>query len=343
MATAYYPLQVGDSIIRPQQADSVPQQNQESFAVSGDKDSAVGYFTNHPGDIIRLQSSAIHIAPVLPGPVAAPARHSEIILPRWNFNSNFLKENGLTRKVSRTGFLKDGKPAYKAGSIKPNNIIPKGRNIENLDWFLSIFVFITLLFIWIRLFYGKYFSLLANALGSFHISVKLFREKNIMIRRVSIVLDFIYLLVVSVFAFELAAHFNWFSSVVSRFNQFLILLNIIMLYSLIRMALLRFTGYLFLKYNLFSQYIHNSFVVNKGTGIALFPVVIAAYYFPVTLVSAVLYTGLSIMMVSFVLKGVRAFQIINRKDVVLFYLILYLCTLEILPLLIGYKVIISLI
>ena len=134
-----------------------------------------------------------------------------------------------------------------------------------------------------------------------------------MVRRVSIVLDFIYLVVLSIFTFELGTRFNWFSSNLSRFNQYMLLLNIIMMYSLIRLALLRLTGHLFLNYNLFSEYIHSSFVVNKGTGIIMFPVVIAAHYFPFQLVSVILFAGLIILMISFILKSVRAYQIIKRK------------------------------
>jgi hypothetical protein len=344
MAIAYYPLQVSDTVLRPQQADTVSTQQRSESAEPGDEDSAVGYFLNHPGDIIRIQSSALRLTPIIRAPAPPAYKKSDILLPEWNFNSNFLTNNGLARMVSKGSFLKAGNPEYTTtASIKPGKIDTHGRNIQSLDWFLGIFIFLTLLFIWIRLFYGKYFSLLANAVGSFQFSVKLFRERNIMVRRVSIVLDFIYLVVLSVFTFEIGSHFGWFTSGLSRFNQYMLLLNIIMLYSLLRVALLRITGYLFLNYNLFSEYIHNSFVVNKGTGIILFPVVITAHYFPVPLVSVVLLAGLFILVISFILKSIRAYQIIKRKDVVLFYLILYLCTLEILPLLLGYKVIISLI
>jgi len=334
--------QVGDSNIQPLQEDSFSLY-QDPDPVIQDNDSAVGYFIDHPGDIIRIQTSVIKQIQTLPGPVAAPPKKMDIVIPEWNFNTNFFTENELTRTVTSTGYLKSGKKEYIATSAKPENIVPQGRNTQNIDWLLGIFIFITLLFIWIRLFYGKYFSLLANAVGSFHISAKLFRERNVMVRRVSIVLDFIYLVVLSVLTFESAIHFDWFTSGLSRFNEYMLLLNIIMLYALIRIALLRFTGFLFLKHNLFSEYIHNSFVINKGTGIVLFPVVIVAHYFPFQLVSIVLVTGFSILIISLTFKAVRAYQIIRRKDIVLFYLILYLCTLEFLPLLIGYKVIISLI
>jgi hypothetical protein len=95
--------------------------------------------------------------------------------------------------------------------------------------------------------------------------------------------------------------------------------------------------------NLFSEYIHNTLVINKGTGIVLFPIVITARYFPFPLISLVLVAGLCILILGVIWKSIRAYQIIRRKNVVLFYLILYLCTLEFLPLLIGYKVITSLI
>jgi hypothetical protein len=149
--------------------------------------------------------------------------------------------------------------------------------------------------------------------------------------------------VLSVFVFELAIHFNIVKSGMSRFNLFLVFLNIIMLFNLLRVFVLRFTGFLFDNQSLFNEYIHNTFVVNKGIGIALFPVVITAHYLPPTLVTTMLMLGLFIFLLAFIFKGIRAYQIIIRKDILLFYLILYLCTLEILPLLLGYKVIISLI
>jgi hypothetical protein len=93
----------------------------------------------------------------------------------------------------------------------------------------------------------------------------------------------------------------------------------------------------------FSEYIHNTFVINKGLGIALFPVIIMAHYLPYPLIKSVLIIGMGIYAIAFILKSIRGYQIIIRKDILIFYMILYLCTLEILPLLLGYKFVISLI
>jgi len=160
---------------------------------------------------------------------------------------------------------------------------------------LGVFLLLIVLFIWIRIFYSKFFATLANALISFQIAAKLFREKNVLLHRVSIVLDFIYIVVLSVFIYELTLYLELSRSGMSGINLFLLLLNIVMLYALVRIFLLRLTGTLFLVRSMFAEYIHSNFVVNKGMGIALFPVVIMAQYFPPDLVPVVLIAGTLIL------------------------------------------------
>jgi hypothetical protein len=343
MDATFFHFQVGDSILQTQRTDTLGSQSGEPLYQPEQEEPVVGYFGEHPGDIIRIQTARIRTEVVKEVPVEIPKKQA-ILPPEWNFNLNFFTENGLTRAVSRNGFFKQDDQSYVATTgAKPDSIVPRGRNISHLDWFLGIFLVISLLFIWIRLFYGKYFSTLASAVSSFQMSAKLFRERNVLVRRVSIVLDFIYFVMLSVFLYESVTHFNWIRSGMSQFNLYMLFLNIIIIYSLVRIFLLRVTANLFMQRNLFSEYIHNTLVINKGTGIVLFPIVITARYFPYPLISLVLVLGISILILSVIWKSIRAYQIIRRKNVVLFYLILYLCTLEFLPLLIGYKVIISLI
>jgi hypothetical protein len=343
MDAAFFQFQVGDSTLQTQRADSLRTQSAEPAFQTEQEEPVVGYFPDHPGDILRIQSAAIRTVTVKEVPVEIPKKQA-ILPPEWNFNLNFFVENGLTRAVARNGFFKQDEESYVASAgVKPDTIVPHGRNNIHLDWFLGIFLGVSMLFIWIRLFYGKYFDTLASAVSSFQMSSKLFRERNVLVRRVSIVLDFIYFVMLSVFIYESVIHFNWVNSGLNQFNLYMLLLNIIIIYSLVRIALLRITAHLFMQRNLFSEYIHNTLVINKGTGIVLFPIVITAHYFPFPLISLVLVTGLSILILGVIWKTIRAYQIIRRKNVVLFYLILYLCTLEFLPLLIGYKVIMSLI
>jgi hypothetical protein len=307
-------------------------------------DSAVDYFSRQPVMVFHENAVRTNTPKAEESqPVVVPQKKA-ILPPEWNFNLNYFSENDLSRAIGNTNPAKDDQQAFvSTATQRPSDVQPKERPNEHLDWFLAIFLVVALLFIWIRLFYGKYFASLANAISSFQLSGKLFREKNILVRRVSIVLDFIYYVMLAVFIFEAITHFGWVSYSLSRFNLYMLLLNIIIIYSLTRIALLRITGSLFLNRSLFSEYIHNTQVINKGTGILLFPLVITGRYFPYPLISTMLIIGIVCLVLALIWKGIRGYQIIRRKDIVLFYLILYLCTLEFLPLILGCKIIISLI
>ena len=265
------------------------------------------------------------------------------IVPKqeWNTSGNFLTENGLTGIVA--GLNQNETTALQTSTAKPGSINPVPRKESNYDWLLGIFLLLVLLFVWIRVFYNKFFAALASALSSFQLSMKLFQERNILHQRVSIVLDFIYIVVFSVFLFEYIEYTGDSRTGMSGFKLFLLLLNIVMLYTIFRGMVLRMTGALFMVRPLFSEYLHNTFVVNKSMGILLFPVIIMAQYMPYKVIPVILVTGIVIFIAGLLLKAFRAYQIIIRRDILIFYLILYLCTLEILPLLLGYKFVTSLI
>jgi hypothetical protein len=106
---------------------------------------------------------------------------------------------------------------------------------------------------------------------------------------------------------------------------------------------LKLFNHLFQAEIIVAEYVHNNFIINKTIGIVLFPVVFAICYMPENLAHILLWAGLLILGAGIIFKLIRGYQIIIRKDVLFIYLILYLCTLEILPLLLGYKFVTSLI
>jgi hypothetical protein len=262
----------------------------------------------------------------------------------WNSAQNFFFENPLKEQVIAGDTSKSIQDSVKPSiSVQSIRLVPEIRNKGTFDWVLALFILVALLLVWIRLFYGRFFATLATALTSFQISSKLFRERNVLQQRVSRVLDFIYILVIAICIFESVVHFGVIQSNLTHFNQFLLWLNIIIFYSLGRYLILRLTGYVFLVQSIIQEFIHNNYLINRGTGLVLFPLLVMAHYFPSPLVKPLLIVGMGLILSAFFYKALRGYQIIIRNDVILFYLILYLCTLEILPLLLGYKVVTSLI
>jgi hypothetical protein len=210
------------------------------------------------------------------------------------------------------------------------------------NWFFLVLLFILLLFIWIKVFYNKFFSFIANSLVSYQLSAKLFNERNFLLRRVSLVLNVIYHFVLAIFIFEVFTYYKIYPLKLNSYNLFLFILNVLILFTLARTILLGLFNSLFQTAPIVTEYVHNNFIVNKSLGIALFPVVICICYFPDQLTVILYFTGIFLIGIGILFKIIRGYQIIIRRDILFSYLILYLCTLEILPLFIGYKVFISL-
>jgi hypothetical protein len=80
-------------------------------------------------------------------------------------------------------------------------------------------------------------------------------------------------------------------------------------------------------------------LINNATGVALIPIVLLMTYMDDWWVNPVFYLGLGVLIISFIYRQIRAFRIwTTMQGVPFFYFILYICTLEISPLLILFKV-----
>jgi len=84
-------------------------------------------------------------------------------------------------------------------------------------------------------------------------------------------------------------------------------------------------------------YIYNMFLYNCNIGWMIFPLVAIIPYVPYVIAPFLIYSVIFAAVLLYFLKLLRIFQIIHGLNVSVFYFILYLCTLEILPLLLFIK------
>jgi len=84
-------------------------------------------------------------------------------------------------------------------------------------------------------------------------------------------------------------------------------------------------------------YVNSMFLYNHITGLILFPLVAIIPYIAENPAPYVIYIVIALFVISYFLKIFRIFQIIHSQNVSLFYFILYLCSLEFLPLLLFIK------
>ena len=265
---------------------------------------------------------------------------SLLISPETVNNKIFLQ---LLTKSDSEKVLKKG-PVFVNGSsdgqvMHQSSAVLYSRNLINHpnDFVLGMILFIIILIVWIRLAFNKFITGIISAFLSYQISFKMFQQRNSVMKRAFFMLNSIYVIVLSLFIFETLRFYKLQILEFKGLVPFLVLTGIIVLVLLARFILLKLTGYIFDSGNIFAEYIHNVFLANKNLGLFLIPIVIGIAYLPYQLAKISVIIGIALIITTFLFRLVRGFQIIFRKDVFIFYLILYLCTLEILPLLLGYK------
>ena len=247
--------------------------------------------------------------------------------------------------TSSTEFL------YDNVAVSPNNQLFKEHMLQskegspipisrrNGDWFTLALVLVVIGFTWIKAYYFKVFRQLMSAFFSNTVANQMVRDENILVQRASIIMSFIFYLTASLFIYQVSVYFNWdYPFLSDGIVRFLVICLIVAFTYSFKMVLLKALGELFNIDKPVATYIFNIFLINNVMGLVLVPVVLTIAYVVTYSTSYVIYTGITLVIISFIYRMVRAFIIwLSLQGVSFFYLILYFCTLEIAPLLIIIK------
>ncbi len=221
---------------------------------------------------------------------------------------------------------------------KPIKRIPHSPEKKGQDWMLGIVIALLILFIWVRTFYNRYLSLFMRSVFSYLSSVNLYRNKNILFQRSAFVLNIIFVTSAGLFIYNIFSYHNNHFFNMPPFKLFLFYMATIAGIYIAKYITCHIIGFIFYKHELFSEYLHNVFIINKNIGLYLLPIVIALPYVPETFYKWVMMGGFTIVGILLFMRISRGLQIIINKNVSLFYLILYLCIFEILPFMVVYRV-----
>jgi hypothetical protein len=153
----------------------------------------------------------------------------------------------------------------------------------------------------------------------------------------STVFNFISFLVLSLFVYGAAAYFNVSPSGLHPLITILLLFGIVSVTITLRHFVVVSAGKLSGQSDLFNEYLINIYHSYRYCSLALFFLVLLIFYtiiFP-PLVSII--AGFAVMVLFYIYRVTRLFLIFIKRHISIFYLILYLCALEILPILILAK------
>lgn len=222
--------------------------------------------------------------------------------------------------------------------ITPENKKEK-KGFESTDWMLGVIIVSLLLFGWIRVGFGRFVNAVTQAGYNYFASRRLQEEGNIVRSRVFHFMNLLFFINIALFLTQILDYNN-----LTLFNLhgisvfFASLVFWIVLYGLksFSLALLDF---LFLTKGGFLSYNSTVFIYNKIYGFLLLPIVSVLPFVPSHITPIMFKIGIGMFGVFYVLRLFRGLQWGFKNRLSIFYMILYLCALEILPVLILYKLI----
>lgn len=228
--------------------------------------------------------------------------------------------------------------------ITTHNIIQKtntelNNNSSGNDWLIGVLIFVSILFGWIRVFYYKFVKRLSQAIINNSWSKKIFEEKSAVSQRISLVLNILFIVNISIFTILFAKFFNYSIVGYNDFQAFFVVLFVFFGLYLGKYLSYHIIGFIVKGHQYFAEYIHNIFLYNKIYGLFLFPIIWFIPFVDSIYAEILLFGGVGLFGVFYVLRVFRGLVNCMKINLSIFYMILYLCALEIFPMLIIYRTI----
>lgn len=204
------------------------------------------------------------------------------------------------------------------------------------DWFLIVLVVSFLLITWTKIRFGKFLNQTLSGLWNYKNAFSLFRNRSSLYQRTSSLLFLNFLLSGGMFVylfmkvFDIHFTLGDYSPVMDYFVIILMLAGIYLYLFLI----IKITGFITLNLESFSEFSHFTTLFFHNAGVYLFPLNAVIPYVYKGAAVWLLYAGLGIITVFYLLRIIKLTSIFIRERFSIFYLFLYLCALEILPIII---------
>ncbi len=204
------------------------------------------------------------------------------------------------------------------------------------DWLLIIFLLLLLLLTWVKISYNKVLGQTFASIINQQSARKLIAEKSNLLQKTSIFLTVIYLFTTGIFTFEVINYYNLNFLNLFGFKLFFVCLICIVIFFLIKNLLYWLSGILFDSESYILEFLNHGNIFYRSAGIIILPIIFAIPYVSNYIAQTLIYIGIFMFVISFILRIVRGFLLSFQNKLSLFYSFLYFCALEILPFLYVY-------
>ncbi len=213
--------------------------------------------------------------------------------------------------------------------------IPEGIASE---WLGILFILIIAVLTWVRFNYSKRFQQLFSAAINQRLMRQLMRQELVFSHRASIVLTIVFVFSLSSFLYVADSTFSWTILDASGFQLWLQYFALIVLIYLVKILSIEWIKLLADGDFGLSEYEYDIFIINKASGLFIFPIAMLGAYLFRPQAEVIIGIGFIILLGMYIYRWIRGLGNAIRLHVPVFYIILYFCTLEILPLAILQRV-----
>ena len=223
--------------------------------------------------------------------------------------------------------------------LKPQNSLPVAVSRETPDWLFFVLLLIIALLTWLKVFYRKNVIQIFEAFFSNVIANQIIRDENILVQRASVLLTITFNLAAALLLYLLSEIYDWQVPYAgSGFSKFIIFALLISFAYTAKFIILKFAGFIFRVDKAIATYIFNIFIINNVLGIILILLVIGIAYLPSNTIIYLAPAAAMFVIIAYIYRFLRGIIIgFSYKSYSNLYLFLYLCALEIAPLIVFVK------
>lgn len=206
------------------------------------------------------------------------------------------------------------------------------------DYLVTSILFLSyIMFVWLFISNRKRLNQIIMGLYAGRYANQLAREEISLGNRVVIFLSALFVFTITLFFYQTAGYYGLLSPNSMKNTFFITMLAIFFIYG-IKLLVIKVLGFLFETQKEIREYTISVFLFCNAVGLFMLPVVICLAFLKQVNPSVFIFTGFTIIAVFFLTRLVRGLIIgLSSTRVSKFYLFLYLCTLEIVPLAIMIK------
>jgi hypothetical protein len=252
--------------------------------------------------------------------------------------------NGIHRTADTTLKLQSvampekvfGESVFSSSRLQPVKFQIREVRPYQPDWILGILMFCVILVTWARVFYYKRMQQIFLAPFSQRFLNQISRDGNLFSERISLALGIVFVLVASLLIFEVNQQILGLTfQPISQSFLFGAIVMAVIIFQTVKAAMIQLLGVIFKTRETTYFYLLNMLIFDMFSGLALLAGLILMLYLKSI---TILYIILIIITVLLVFRFVRGFFIgISLRKFSYLFLFVYLCSLEILPLLIIIK------